>query len=109
MEGVFIIETSDGEKIYSECVFQHIKSRKRERHLIKYRTEINVDNIYLYKKVRLIIHYESIKSVFKLVYLSEGKMSYVIETLKKYTDRTIRVASQVDNGTLEYIIITIHQ
>jgi len=109
MEGVFITEKYDCERIYSECVFQRIKSNKRERHLIKYRTKINVDNISIYKNVRLIIHYESIKSVFKLVYLSEGKMSYVIETLKKYTDRTIRVASQVDNGTLEYIIITIHQ
>jgi hypothetical protein len=74
MEGVFIIETSDGEKIYSECVFQQIKSRKRERHLIKYRTEINVDSIYLYKNVRLIVNYDSIKSFFNFVYLSEGKM-----------------------------------
>ena len=109
MEGVFIIETSDGEKIYSECVFQQIKSRKRERHLIKYRTEINVDNIYLYKNVRMIVNYDSIKSFFNFVYLSEGKMPYVIETSKKYTNRTIGAAYYVDNGTLEYIIITINQ
>ena len=107
MEGVFIIETIEGNRIESECVFQVIKPNKREKHIIKYRTEINVDNIYLYKNVRLTVNYQGCKSFFNFVYLSESKLPYIIETAKKQIDTTIRAASYVDKGTLEHIIITI--